>query len=226
MTHLKNKRSMLAATALLCGLSPATSAMGQTYPYPAGRGNPSTLGVFGGTTNIQGGPSFASANALGCAPGLVRYVARPPLPPTVYCVRPAAAPSPPPRPAAAPSPPPRPPQARDVGYGVPYTNGPCASTTSGAVMSPCRGSTGSQIQVRLQRSLGATPAILSFRAVVSRYVGSRLQSRLIGSGLNYSTVAPPQLCIAGGGTWVAELVLANGQNLGVLGSYTPTNCPA
>lgn len=99
------------------------------------------------------------------------------------------------------------------------------NSASGAMMSPCQGPVGSNIQVNLQRSLGATPILLSFKATVSRAVGSRLQVRLSGSGLSYSTVAPPQLCIAGGGTWEAELVLSNGQNAGLIGSYTPTNCP-
>ena len=67
--------------------------------------------------------------------------------------------------------------------------------------------------------------LLSFKAVVSRGIPARVHTRLMGGGLNYATVAPIQLCIQGGGTWEAELVLSNGRNLGVIGSYTPTNCP-
>ncbi|MDG2002813.1 MAG: hypothetical protein P8J20_05720 [Novosphingobium sp.] len=66
---------------------------------------------------------------------------------------------------------------------------------------------------------------MSFKAVVSRGVPARVHARLSGGGSNFSIPAPIQLCIQGGGTWQAELVLSNGRNLGVVGSFTPTNCP-
>jgi hypothetical protein len=92
-------------------------------------------------------------------------------------------------------------------------------------MGPDRGPIGTRIGLQLNRSVGATPAILSFKAVVSRGVPARVHTRLFGGGSSYSTSAPLQLCIQGGGTWEAELVLSNGRNLGVIGSFTPTNCP-
>jgi hypothetical protein len=92
-------------------------------------------------------------------------------------------------------------------------------------MGPSRGPVGTRIQVQVNRNLGATPVILSFKAVVSRGVPARVHTRLFGGGNSYSTSAPIQLCIQGGGTWEAELVLSNGRNLGVIGSFTPTNCP-
>jgi hypothetical protein len=92
-------------------------------------------------------------------------------------------------------------------------------------MGPGRGPIGTRIGVQLNRNLGAAPAILSFKAVVSRGVPARVHTRLLGGGSSYSTSAPIQLCIQGGGTWEAELVLSNGRNLGVIGSFTPTNCP-
>jgi hypothetical protein len=94
-----------------------------------------------------------------------------------------------------------------------------------ATMGPGSGTVGTPIRVQLQRNVAAAPAILSFKAVVSRGVPARVHTRLFGGGSNYNTSAPIQLCIQGGGTWEAELVLANGQNLGVIGSFTPTNCP-
>lgn len=101
-----------------------------------------------------------------------------------------------------------------------------ASTSSRPVtMGPSRGPIGSQIRVQVNRNLGANPAILSFKAVVTNGVPARVHTRLSGGGGGYSTPAPIQLCIQGGGTWQAELVLANGRNLGVIGSFTPTNCP-
>jgi hypothetical protein len=119
------------------------------------------------------------------------------------------------------------------GYSVPRPQvqppqgfAPCIDNASlQAVMGPCQGPVGQVIRVRLKGNLGAPAAILSFKAVVSRGAPARLQVRLQGSGLNYQTTAPPQLCIQGGGSWEAELVLANGRNLGVIGGYTPTNCP-
>lgn len=102
----------------------------------------------------------------------------------------------------------------------------CGRGAGGAVMmGPCQGPTGTNIQVRLSQNLGATPVILSFKAVVSRGVPARIHTRLMGSGSNFSTPAPRQLCIAGGGSWEAELVLSNGRNVGVIGGFTPTNCP-
>jgi hypothetical protein len=94
-----------------------------------------------------------------------------------------------------------------------------------ATMGPTSGPIGSSIGVQLAQNLTARPALLSFKAVVSRGIPARVHTVLSGGGLNYATVAPIQLCIQGGGTWEAELVLSNGQNLGVIGSYTPTNCP-
>lgn len=94
-----------------------------------------------------------------------------------------------------------------------------------AVMGPCGGAVGSTIKIRLRRDLGAPAAMMSFKAVVSRGVPARVHTRVQGRGLNYVTVAPRQLCMQGGGTWETELVLADGRNLGVIGSYTPTNCP-
>ena len=94
-----------------------------------------------------------------------------------------------------------------------------------AVMGPCQGPVGGVIRVRLRRDLGSPAVLLSFKSVVSRGVPARLQVRLQGRGLDHQTTAPPQLCIQGGGSWETELVLANGRNLGVIGGYTPTNCP-
>lgn len=94
-----------------------------------------------------------------------------------------------------------------------------------ATMGPSRGPIGTPIRVQINRNLGAAPAILSFKAVVSRGVPARLHTRLSGYGSSYGTPAPIQLCMQGGGTWEAELVLANGRNVGVIGSFTPTNCP-
>ncbi len=94
-----------------------------------------------------------------------------------------------------------------------------------AVMGPCEGPIGGTIRVRLRQNLPAQPVLLSFKAVVSRGVPARLQVRLQRLGNDYGVAAPPQLCMQGGGSWEIELVLANGQNLGVIGGYTPTNCP-
>jgi len=93
------------------------------------------------------------------------------------------------------------------------------------VMTPGRGNIGTPIQVQINRNFGATPALLSFKAVVSRGVPARVHTRLSGGGSLYTTPVPIQLCIQGGGTWQAELVLSNGRNLGVVGSFTPANCP-
>jgi hypothetical protein len=79
--------------------------------------------------------------------------------------------------------------------------------------------------VQLAPGLGATPTLLRFRAVVSNGVPAQLLSQLIGSGLSYSTPAPIQLCIRGGGRWDIDLLLANGTRLDSIGSFTPTNCP-
>lgn len=94
-----------------------------------------------------------------------------------------------------------------------------------AVMGPCRGPVGRTIRVRMRRNLGSPPALLSFKAVVSQGVPARLHVRLQRRGSDYLLAAPPQLCMQGGGTWETELILANGQNLGVIGNFTPTNCP-
>ena len=94
-----------------------------------------------------------------------------------------------------------------------------------AVMGPCRGRIGGTIRVRTRRDLGSPPALLSFKAVVSHGVPARLHVRLQRRGSDHLLAAPPQLCMQGGGTWETELILANGQNLGVIGSFTPTNCP-
>jgi hypothetical protein len=94
-----------------------------------------------------------------------------------------------------------------------------------AVMGPCQGPVGGTIRVRMRQDLGSPPALLSFKAVVSRGVPARLHVRLQRRGSEYVLAAPPQLCMQGGGSWETELVLANGQNLGVIGGYTPTNCP-
>lgn len=93
-----------------------------------------------------------------------------------------------------------------------------------AVMSPCQGPIGGTIRVRMRQNLGSPPAMLSFKAVVSRGVPARLHVRLQRQGTDYVLAAPTQLCIQGGGSWETELILANGQNLGVIGGYTPTNC--
>ena len=98
-------------------------------------------------------------------------------------------------------------------------NGPPVS------MGPSRGPIGTRIALQVSSNLGATPAILSFKAVVSRGVPARVHTRLSGFGSSYGTPAPIQLCIQGGGTWEAELVLSNGRNIGTVGSFTPTNCP-
>ena len=104
--------------------------------------------------------------------------------------------------------------------------GMCGSAAGGAVMmGPCQGPVGTPIRIQLSQNLGAVPALLSFKAVVSRGVPARVHSRLLGGGASFNTPAPAQLCIQGGGTWEAELVLSNGRNLGVVGSFTPTNCP-
>lgn len=94
-----------------------------------------------------------------------------------------------------------------------------------AVMGPCQGPIGGTIRVRMRRDLGSPPALLSFKAVVSRGVPARLHVRLQRRGTDYVLAAPPQLCMQGGGSWETELILANGRNLGVIGGYTPTNCP-
>lgn len=94
-----------------------------------------------------------------------------------------------------------------------------------AVMGPCQGPIGGTIRVRMRQDLGSPPALLSFKAVVSRGVPARLHVRLQRRGTDYVLAAPPQLCMQGGGSWETELILANGQNLGVIGGYTPTNCP-
>jgi hypothetical protein len=102
------------------------------------------------------------------------------------------------------------------------TNNPYGTA---ATMGPGQGPIGTPIRVQLQRNLGAAPMILSFKAVVSRGVPARVHTRLFGFGSSYGTSAPIQLCMQGGGAWEAELVLSNGQNLGVIGSFKPTNCP-
>ena len=91
-------------------------------------------------------------------------------------------------------------------------------------MSPCVGPANARIQLRLTRSLPATPGALIFTATPSRYVGAALSSRLNGSGASYSAAVPPQVCISGGGTWYVYLQLSNRQDMGLIGSYTPNNC--
>ena len=93
-----------------------------------------------------------------------------------------------------------------------------------ALMGPCQGPIGGTIRVRLRQNLNSVPAMLSFKAVVSRGVPARVHVRLQRQGSDYVLAAPPQLCTQGGGSWETELILANGQNLGVIGGYTPTNC--
>jgi hypothetical protein len=105
------------------------------------------------------------------------------------------------------------------------TLSPTLTSSQPVTMGPSSGPIGSAIRVQVNQNFGAAPVLLSFKAVVSNGVPARLHSRLSGSGSSYSTPAPIQMCIQGGGTWEAELVLANGRNLGVIGSFTPTNCP-
>lgn len=106
------------------------------------------------------------------------------------------------------------------------TRQPVAQTPLRPVdMGPSSGAIGSPIRLRINQNLGAAPALLSFKAVVTRGVPARVHVRLSGRGSNYAIQAPIQLCIQGGGTWQAELVLSNGRNIGVIGSFTPTNCP-
>jgi len=92
-------------------------------------------------------------------------------------------------------------------------------------MGPASGPVGSAIRLQVNRNLGAVPALLSFKAVISRGVPARVHVRLSGRGTAYAIRAPIQLCMQGGGTWQAELVLSNGRNIGVIGQFTPTNCP-
>lgn len=109
---------------------------------------------------------------------------------------------------------------------APQTFTPCIDYSYlQAVMGPCQGPVGGTIRVRMRRDLGSPPALLSFRAVVSRGVPARLHVRLQRRGSDYVLAAPPQLCMQGGGSWETELILADGRNLGVIGGYTPTNCP-
>jgi hypothetical protein len=120
--------------------------------------------------------------------------------------------------------PPRPPMPTPAAAAPAFT--PCIDYPNlPAVMGPCQGPVGGTIRVRLRQNLAAQPVLLSFKAVVSRAMPGRLQVRLQRLGNDYGLAAPPQLCMQGGGSWETELVLANGQNLGVIGGYTPTNCP-
>lgn len=122
--------------------------------------------------------------------------------------------------------PPRPPTAAPAARPAAPAFTPCIDYANlPAMMGPCQGPVGGTIRVRLKQNVPAQPAILSFKAVVSRGVPARLQVRLGRLGNDYGVSAPPQLCMQGGGSWETELVLANGQNLGVIGGYTPTNCP-
>ena len=107
----------------------------------------------------------------------------------------------------------------------PTTTSNNTSSARPVVMTPTRGPIGTPIRLQVNRNFGATPALLSFKAYVSRGVPARVHTRLSGGGNSYTVPAPIQLCIQGGGTWQAELVLSNGRNLGVVGSFTPTNCP-
>lgn len=125
---------------------------------------------------------------------------------------------------------PRPPTAAPVPRPAPRPQAPAFTPCIDyaylpAVMGPCQGPIGGTIRIRLKQNVPAQPAVLSFKAVVSRGVPARLQVRIGRLGNDYGVSAPPQLCIQGGGQWETELVLANGQNLGVIGGYTPTNCP-
>ncbi|MBV1916526.1 MAG: hypothetical protein KUG65_00445 [Sphingomonadaceae bacterium] len=94
-----------------------------------------------------------------------------------------------------------------------------------AVMTPNSGPIGTQIRVQLNRNFGAAANLIRFRAVVSRGVPAQLLVRLSGSGNVYTTSAPIQLCIQGGGRWNADLLLTNGQRIDNIGTFTPTNCP-
>ena len=93
------------------------------------------------------------------------------------------------------------------------------------VMTPNRGPIGTQIRVQLNRNLGATPNLIRFRAVVTNGVPAQLLVRVGGGGNLYTTSAPIQMCIQGGGRWDADLLLTNGQRIDNIGSFTPTNCP-
>lgn len=109
---------------------------------------------------------------------------------------------------------------------APQTFTPCIDYSYlQAVMSPCQGPVGGTIRVRMRQNPGSPPALLSFKAVVSHGVPARLHVRLQRRGSDYVLAAPPQLCMQGGGSWETELILADGRNLGVIGGYTPTNCP-
>ncbi len=100
-----------------------------------------------------------------------------------------------------------------------------AANSQPVVMTPNRGPIGTRIQVRLNRNFGAQANLIRFRAVVSRGVPAQLLVRLSGSGNLYTTSAPIQLCIQGGGRWDADLLLTNGRRIDDIGTFTPTNCP-
>ena len=240
MKTLNQKRTLLAAASLACGLVPATAALAQGFAPQANSSGCAPASFGPGVTSLVTDPRTGclvpgrtvawTGPITGRAPNgslIVTYPSPParPAPANPYSPIPysqwIASYRPP---VSSPPPPPRPPQARDVGYGVAYTNGPCASTTSGAVMSPCVGPTGSQIRLQLTRPLTATPGRLIFSAVPTPGVPSGVVSGLIGSGSNYSASVPAALCQSGGGTWYVYLRLSNQQDMGLIGSYTPTNC--
>ena len=92
------------------------------------------------------------------------------------------------------------------------------------VMTPNSGPIGTQIRVQLNQNFGAAANIIRFRAVVTNGVPAQLLVRLSGSGNVYTTSAPIQMCIQGGGRWDADLLLTNGRRIDNIGSFTPTNC--
>jgi len=118
--------------------------------------------------------------------------------------------------------------ATNTGGGATPTSSPRPAANANVrpvVMTPSRGPIGTTMQIRLNRNLGASANLIRLRAVVSRGVPAQLLVRLSGSGNFYSTSAPIQMCIQGGGRWNADLLLTNGQRIDNIGTFTPTNCP-
>jgi hypothetical protein len=227
MKSLKQRSISIAATALACGLA-STMASAQTSPYsyrlPPGAFNPSQARrqpipitpvqspVVQGVMSRNGSIVIVRPATTLATPRIIPWNPAG-LPPGARLV-------PPPMSGGG---------SGGGGGGMPASSGGGSPyggiSTAQASTGPSSGPIGTPIMVQLAPGLGTTATLLRFRAVVTNGVPAQLLSQLIGSGLSYSTPAPIQLCIRGGGRWDIDLLLANGTRLDSIGSFTPTNCP-
>jgi len=118
------------------------------------------------------------------------------------------------------------------GNAVVHSTGKPCYVNSGAYASiePCFGPAGTQLAIRLLRSMPTPPAKLRFdRALVNGVSGVVVAPRhgaMAGSGNKYVLQAPAQLCMGPGfpKKWFVTLIDAKGSQEGRIGEFTVTGC--